>query len=175
MNEQSPGQEPEAVTMMDAPVELPYHFIAGRSVSRFLRGMREGRIIGQRCRGTDQVYVPSRGACPMRGEPTDEDVELSGSGTLESFTIVHIPIPQNPIKPPFVVGGILLDGAAVSFIHLVSGVDNADVRIGMRVQAVWKPESEWTFSMENIRHFKPLDEPDVDVDALMRAKRAELS
>ena len=165
---------PEPVAMMDAPIYLPYHFVAGRSASRFLRRIKDGRIVGQRCRGHEQVYVPSRGACPMRGEPTDEDVELSGNGTLESFTIVHIPIPQNPLKPPFVVGGILLDGASASFIHLVSEVDNADVRIGMRLQPVWKPEAEWTYSMENIRYFKPLDEPDVDVDAMLRERREAL-
>ena len=173
MSDETPPPEP--ITMMDAPIYLPYHFIAGRAASRFLRRMKDGRIVGQRCRGHEQVYVPSRGACPMRGEPTDEDVELIGKGTLESFTIVHIPIPQNPLKPPFVVASILLDGASASFIHLVSEVDNADVRIGMRLKPVWKPEAEWTHSMENIRYFKPLDEPDVDIDAMMRKRREALS
>ena len=38
--------------------------------------------------------------------------------------------------------------------------------IGQRVQAVWKPEDEWGYSMDNIRYFKPIDEPDVPVEMI---------
>jgi hypothetical protein len=31
----------------------------------------------------------------------------------------------------------------------------------MRVQAVWVPEAELGPTFENIRHFEPIDEPDV--------------
>ena len=48
-------------------------------------------------------------------------------------------------------------GADVSFIHLLSEVDNDAVEIGMRVKAVWKPEEEWSYAMDNIRYWKPLD------------------
>ncbi len=169
MSEEQPAEGP--VTMMDAPIYLPYHFVAGQSTARFLRSIQQGRIVGQRCAGDSNVYVPPRGACPLRGLPTDEDVELSDKGTLESFTIVHIPIPHNPLKPPFAVGAIVLDGAAVSFVHLLSEVVNADVHVGMRMQAVWKDRAEWGYSFENIRYFKPIDEPDVDVDALFKERR----
>jgi hypothetical protein len=36
----------------------------------------------------------------------------------------------------------------------------------MRVQAKWKPREEWDYSLENIRYFAPIDEPDVDVATL---------
>ena len=35
-----------------------------------------------------------------------------------------------------------------------------------RVQAVWKPSSEWTHAMDNIRYFKPIDEPDVPIEKI---------
>jgi hypothetical protein len=41
-----------------------------------------------------------------------------------------------------------------------------DVRIGMRVQAVWRDRSEWGPTSENIRYWKPIDEPDVPFDQL---------
>ncbi|MGI9293182.1 MAG: hypothetical protein ACR2PS_04300, partial [Pseudomonadales bacterium] len=59
-----------------------------------------------------------------------------------------------------------------SFIHLVSGIANADVRIGMRVQAEWKPEEEWDYTFENVKFFKPIDEPDIDIDALREQHNA---
>ena len=58
---------------------------------------------------------------------------------------------------PYVVANLLADGADVSFIHLLSEVDNDAVEIGMRVKAVWKPEEEWSYAMDNIRYWKPLD------------------
>ena len=36
--------------------------------------------------------------------------------------------------------------------------------MGMRVQAVWAPEEEWDITLNNIRYFKPIDEPDVPFD-----------
>ncbi len=162
----------EPVTQMIAPISLKYTYTAGAAATRFLHEMRKGRIVGQRCEDAEDVYMPPRASCPKRGKPTTISVPLDGRGSVESFTIVHIPIPGNPIKPPFVVANILLDGAALSFIHLVSEVANEDVRIGMRLEPVWKPEAEWTYSFENIRYFRPLDEPDIDIDALRREHHA---
>ncbi len=156
----------EPVTTMEAPIYLPYNFTAGAATTQFLKALKDGRILGQRCADVEEVYVPPRGSSPKHGRPTTVNVELPDTGVVRSFTIVHIPIPGNPIKPPFVVANILLDGACVPFIHLVSEVENEEVRIGMRVQAIWKPYQEWDYSLENIRYFKPIPEPDVDIDRL---------
>ncbi len=164
------GDEP--VTMMEAPIYLGFHYTAGRASTHFLTEIKKGRLVGLRCEDGEDVYVPPRGSCPKRGAPTTVEVPLSGKGCIEGFTIVHIPIPDNPIKPPFAVANILLDGASLSFIHLVSEVKNEEVRIGMRVEAVWKPEAEWTWTFENIRYFRPLDEPDTDIDALRKKHHA---
>ena len=63
------------------------------------------------------------------------------------------------LPPPFLpVIGVTLRPA------LVQEIDAADIRMGMRVQAVWAPKEEWDTSLSNIRYFKPLDEPDVPFD-----------
>lgn len=154
--------------IMEAPIHLRFEATAGRAPTAFLKAIREGRLIGQRLADGEDVYVPPRGSCPRRGEPTSVDVPMSGLGTVESFTIVHIPIPDNPIKPPFVVANILLDGASVSFIHLLGEVANEDVRIGMKVEPVWRPEEEWDYNFQNIAYFKPSGGEDVDIDELRR-------
>ena len=164
------AQEP--ITVIDVPIYLPYHFTAGRASTRFLMNIKKGRIIGQRCTGEEAVYVPSRGACPVLGKPTEEEVEVSDRGIVRSFTIVHIPIPNNPIKPPFIVANILLDGASLPFIHLISEANNEDVLIGTPVQAVWKDEKDWDYSLENIKYFKPTGEPPIDIDQLLEEHRA---
>ena len=59
------------------------------------------------------------------------------------------------------VCNLVADGSNISFIHIMSECEIDDVHIGQRVQAVWKPEEEWTHAMDNIKYFKPIDEPDV--------------
>ena len=93
---------------------------------------------------------------------------LSGKATVQSFTIVAIPIPGNPIKPPYIIANLVADGAHISFIHLMSECVNEDVHIGQRVAAVWKPEEAWEYAMDNICYFKPIDEPDVAVEDIGR-------
>lgn len=154
------------VTRIDAPIYLQYNFTAGRAPARFLDRIREGVLCGQRCPRCANVYIPPRGSCPACGVATREEVVLPDKATVQSFTIVAIPIPNNPIKPPFVIANLVLDGANISFIHLMSECEKSEVHIGQRVQAVWKPQAEWGYAMDNIRYFRPIDEPDVPVDMI---------
>lgn len=147
----------EPVTGIEVPIYLQYEFTAGAALSRFLAGIREGRIMGQRCPACASVYVPPRGSCSRCGIPTEEEVHVSDQGVIESFTIVHIPIPGNPIKPPFIAANILLDGTDMACLHLVSEIPTGKVHVGMRVQAVWKPREEWDYTFENIAWFKPVE------------------
>ena len=149
----------EAITGMEAPIYLKYNFTAGEATSRFLAAVKEGQLVGQRCPQCDNVYVPPRGSCAACGVATTEQVQVSDKATVESFTIVWIPIPNNPIQPPYIIANLMADGSNISFIHLMSECVNEDVHIGQRVQAVWKDEQAWTYAMDNIRYFKPLDEP----------------
>ena len=159
-------EEQEMITKVEAPVYLKYNFTAGSAPTRFLAQIKKGVLAGQRCPKCLAVYIPTRGSCGRCGVPTVEEVELSDKATVQSFTIVSIPIPNNPIEPPFIIANVVPDGANVSFIHLMSECVNEEVHIGQRVQAVWKPEDEWGYSMDNIRYFKPLDEPDVPIELI---------
>ncbi|MCB1843351.1 MAG: Zn-ribbon domain-containing OB-fold protein [Halioglobus sp.] len=156
----------DVITGIEAPIYLKYNFTAGRAPARFLSQVKKGILTGQRCPKCQQVYVPPRGSCAACGVPTEEEVRLSNKATVQSFTIVSIPIPGNPLQPPLVVANLVADGANISFIHLISECVNEEVHIGQRVEAVWKPEEEWGYAMDNILYFKPLDEPDVPVEKI---------
>ena len=155
------SEEREMITDIEAPVYLKYNFTAGGATTRFLTQVKQGKLVGQRCPSCSNVYVPPRGSCASCGVPTEEEVALSDKCTVESFTIVAIPIPNNPIQPPYIIANLIPHGANISFIHQLSECDNDAIHIGQRVQAVWKPEEEWTYAMDNIKYFKPIDEPDV--------------
>jgi uncharacterized OB-fold protein len=152
------------VTGVMTPVELDYLYAASPEESSFYRAIAEGRIIGQRCPSCGKVYVPPRSACPADGTPTTDEVELSHTGTVTTFCIVNVPFLGQRITPPYVSAYVLLDGADIAFLHLILDIPAEEVRMGMRVKAVWKPREEWGTTIENISHFSPTGEPDADYD-----------
>jgi len=64
------------------------------------------------------------------------------------------------LKLPYVAASVALDGADISIFALVYECEATDVRMGMRVEAVWKPDGEREGSHEDILYFRPADEPD---------------
>lgn len=155
----------EPVTILRTPISLDYNYSAGQSASRFLRGIAQGKLLGQRCPVDGRIYFPSRGACPQHSVGFgDEVIELSDKGTVVTFSIVRVPSEAIPLELPYITVSVLLDGADTVLMHVLDA-KLEDVRMGMRVQAVWKPESEWTTSTENILYFRPIDEPDADYDS----------
>ncbi|WP_372730008.1 Zn-ribbon domain-containing OB-fold protein [Nocardioides sp.] len=146
------------------PVILDYQYAASPEESAFYRGLAEGRIVAQRCPMCHKVYVPPRSACPVDGVATTDEVELPHVGTVTTFCIVNVPFLGQRITPPYVSAYVLLDGADIAFLHLILDVPAEEVRMGMRVEAVWKPREEWGTTIENISHFRPTGEPDADFE-----------
>jgi uncharacterized protein len=163
-----PGAENDAVTMMTTPVRLHYQHSASAEESRYLRALREGKLIGQRCPACGKVYIPPRGACPVDGVPTTTDVELPDTGIVTTFCVVNVPFQGQRVPSPYVAASVLLDGADIAFQHLILGCEPAEVRMGMRVRAVWKPPEEWGTTSENISHFEPTGEPDAPYESYAR-------
>lgn len=150
------------VTSIETPIRLEYRITAGRALTTFLEGITEKRIIGRRCPSCSKVYVPPKQACPACAELTDEDVEVSEAGTITTFCVVNIPFEGQELKPPYVCASVLLDGSDVPIFHLVGGVEAREVRMGMRVRALWVDEEKLGPTMESIRYFAPTGEPDAD-------------
>jgi len=158
-------ETPQPVTMITAPVRLHYEHTASPEESSYLRGLAAGRLLGQRCRVCGKVYIPPRGACPTDGVPTTDEVELPDTGTVTTFCVVNVPYPGQRVAPPYVTAAVLLDGADIAFQHLILGCEASEVRMGMRVTAVWRPRDEWGTTPENIDHFRPTGEPDAPYES----------
>ncbi len=157
-------RDAEPVLSVRTPAELRYMYTAGHATSRFLKGMAEKKILGQRCPVCHKVYVPSRGSCPSDGAPTTEVVELPHKGTVTSFCIVNVQFYGQAMEVPYTSALILLDESDLSIMHLLQEVNVKDVHIGMRVEAVWVPDDEIGPTLESIKYFRPIDEPDQPVE-----------
>lgn len=150
----------EPVRSVRTPAQLDYEFTAGDATSRFLKGITEKRIIGQRATGTSRVYVPPRGADPELGAPTPIEVEVAQTGTVTSFCVVNLGFYGSVMEIPYTSALILLDGADLSIMHLIQEVPASEVRIGMRVEAVWRDDADIEPTLESIKWFRPNGEPD---------------
>ena len=165
-NADAPHPPAEATTDIVTPVHVEYTYSPGKAASRYLHGLKEGKIVGQASDSSGLVYVPPRGACPRDGVPTSREVEVSSKGTVVTLTIVRVPSENIKVELPYCTANILLDGADQSFTGLLQECNLDEVRIGMRVEAVWRDPSEWDYSSENIKHFRPIDEPDVPFEEI---------
>ncbi len=156
-----PGEAADAVTGTVTPVRLSYMHTASPGESAYLRGLADRRLLGQRCGVCGQVYVPPRGTCPADGVPTREEVELPHTGTVTTFCIVNVGYPGQRVSPPYVAAAVLLDGADIAFQHLILGCEPGEVRMGLRVRAVWDDSG-------TISHFAPTGEPDAPYESYAR-------
>jgi len=154
----------DQVTTITTPITLAYDHTVSPGESAYLLALARGRLIGQRCPACGKVYLPPRGACPTCGVPTRDEVELPDTGIVTTFCIVNVPFHGQRYPSPYVAASVLIDGADIAFQHLILGCPPQDVRMGMRVRAVWKPREEWDVG-HNIDHFEPAGEPDAPYDS----------
>jgi uncharacterized OB-fold protein len=154
-----------AEMILRAPINLKYLHTASPGESIFLRAIAEGRLLGQRCPACGKVYVPARGTCPVDGLALTDIVELPDTGIVTTFCIVNVPYPGQRVTPPYVAASVLLDGADIAFGHLILGCEASEVRMGMRIKAVWRPREQWGTTVENIDHFAPTGEPDAPYES----------
>jgi uncharacterized protein len=161
----SSSDDRDPVTVHVTPSAIEIQHTASHPESTFLRALEEGKLLGARTGKTGKVYFPPKEADPATGLELDEFVELPDKGTVTTFAVINIPFAGQRIKPPYVAASVLLDGADIPFLHLVTEIDASEVRMGMRVEAVWKPREEWGLGIDNIDHFRPTGEPDADYDS----------
>jgi uncharacterized OB-fold protein len=154
----------DPVGRIKTPVRLEYTVTAGQTLSRFLAGLVEGRILGRRCPGCKKVYVPPRGACPTCALPMGEEVPVADKGTLTTFCIVNVPFEGQTMKLPYVYGSVLLDGSDIPLIHLINAPAE-ETRMGMRVAVEWLPPAERRPTLESIKWFVPNGEPDAPFES----------
>jgi uncharacterized OB-fold protein len=155
----------DPITMIVTPVEIEIQHTASYPESAYLRALRDGRLLGARSGESGKVYFPAREADPATGQSLDTFVELPDKGIVTTFAIINIPFAGQRIKPPYVAAYVLLDGADIPFLHLIQEIEASEVRMGMRVEAVWKPVEERDFGIDNIEYFRPTGEPDAEYDS----------
>lgn len=108
--------------------------------------LAHGRVIGHACPQCARVYVPPRGYCPLCCIATTDadEVEIAARGIVTTYSVITpLQYQGQEEKDDYVQATILLDGSTSTVgMQRLTGIAITDVRTGLRVEAVWKPETE---------------------------------
>jgi uncharacterized OB-fold protein len=90
----------------------------------------------------------------------DDWVHLPDTGTVNTYSLCYVTWNMQYLTDPEIPAVIDIDGTrpAVGIMHMLGDVDPEEVKIGMKVQAVWKPAEEREGSILDIRYFRPTGE-----------------
>jgi len=138
---------------------MPYEWSIGIYGSKFFHEIRENRrFVGIKCNSCGKVYVPPRRVCGPCFRELKDLVPLSDSGVITAFSVVNYPFidpntgAQRPI--PYTYGYIKIDGADNIFSHIINETNLDKIKVGMRVNAIFKERSEMEGNIQDIKYFE---------------------
>ena len=140
---------------------IKYLWSAGIAMSRFLEGLKEGKIVGSTCKKCGRIMVPPRAFCEQCFKPVDGYTYVKDTGTINTYSVSYVAGDASRIKEPILVAVIDLDGASkgIGILHLLGEIDDwKQIKFGMKVKAVWKPLGERNGAITDIKYFRPLKE-----------------
>ncbi|UQX02089.1 bifunctional MaoC family dehydratase N-terminal/OB-fold nucleic acid binding domain-containing protein [Streptomyces sp. RerS4] len=105
--------------------------VINRDNQGFWDGVREHRLLIQRCTACRTLRFPWLPGCNACSSPEWDTVEASGAGTVYSYVVMHHP-PFPAFDPPYAVALVEL-AEGVRIIGNITGVPYDKVRIGLPV------------------------------------------
>jgi len=137
-------------------METDYIYTLGVAGERFfLEIKKNGKIMGAKCKQCGIVYVPPRLYCERCFEKLGEWINVGNKGTVYTYTVAHIDLNGAKLKEPTIHAMIKIDGTDGGLIHKLGEIDPQKVKIGMKVEAVFKPKEKREGSINDIKYFKP--------------------
>lgn len=127
-------------------LDLRYQVPVGK-VSRFFEGLKEGKVLGTRCRRCGSAYFPPQVDCPKcRTGSHISWEEVPVEGELLTFTRIEVKPPSFSHYPPYTVGvGRFGDFGVVAWVKTDS--PTVGMRVKLRVNRR-DPEGYITYNME---------------------------
>lgn len=132
----------------------------GIAIGQYLASLKNGVILGAYCATCRKTLVPPRTICESCFHPITRFVPLKDTGVVNTFSLCYVTWDVKRIQEPEIPAVIEIDGASPhhGILHKLGEVLPDEVKIGMRVQAVWKPVEERIGAITDIEYFKPIKE-----------------
>jgi uncharacterized OB-fold protein len=108
-----------------------------------------GKLLGSKCKVCGQNYFPPRDRCFTCFSSEMEQIKLSQTGKLYTYTIVRMPVAK--YKPPLALAWVELPEGIRVFTQL-KGWENVQLKIGMPVKLVL--DTLWTEENKEVYGYK---------------------
>ena len=131
-------------------IPFRYEYTAGVAGERFLRGIKEGRILAGRCARCGRRYVPPKSYCVECFLPISDFVELSPRGTVAAVTESWVDFQGKRLETPSTIAFVVFRGAVGGIIQRAEG---KSLRIGSAVEPRFAPAASRTGALSDIECF----------------------
>jgi hypothetical protein len=141
--------------------DLQYAWDDGVAIGRYLAELKNGKIIARKCNKCRRIMLPPRMFCEYCWVPTDEWVYVKDTGKVNTWAVCYVNWDASRIKKgekPHLPTVVEIDGASpgTGMLHKLGEVDPSEIKVGMKVKAVWKKPSEREGKITDIMYFKPV-------------------
>ncbi len=141
------------------PFIAGFSWSVGSQMERFIKALADKKLLASKCPGCGYTYAPPRNRCGKCNTAIDEsnNLELSGKGTLESFTLAYVELDGSgefkDLEKPKVIGAVKLEGADSTICLPVEDVEPEKLETGMPVQVQWNDKTKG--DIQDIKCVKP--------------------
>lgn len=135
-------------------MEADYIYPTGIAGDKFFKELKKsGQLVAGECGKCGTTYVPPRMYCENCFVEIETWKTLPPEGTITTFTIASLDEKNHKLPKPRIWAHIKIgDGGLV---HNLGDVEPGNVSIGMKVEAVLKPEANRKGEISDILYFKP--------------------
>ncbi len=106
----------------------------------FWEAAKEHRLVTQRCTDCGRLAHPPRPVCPRCHSTAQEFIEVSGTGTLYSYALLHHP--QNPAFDYPVIAALVDLTEGPRLLSNLVRCEPSDIQIGMPVQVLFEATAD---------------------------------
>ncbi|MEM3378914.1 MAG: Zn-ribbon domain-containing OB-fold protein [Candidatus Bathyarchaeia archaeon] len=100
------------------------------TIEQFYKFLAQGKLMAGKCMRCGKIHLPPRPLCDNCHGQEFTWTEISGKGTLVSFTVIHIAPLQFQAMAPYAVGIVQLENG-LKLPGMITGVPHDQLHIGM--------------------------------------------
>jgi len=140
-------------TSFPGQIPVNYVYTLGIAGDRFFTSIKDkGEFLASKC-SCGKKYIPAQMYCDECFSECNEYVGVPNEGEIYSYTECYYDYKGNRYEEPHLIGLIKFKGCEGGIIHRLN-IERDEVKIGMKVEAVFKPVQQRQGSIEDILYFK---------------------
>jgi uncharacterized protein len=102
------------------------------TIEQFYKYMQQGKLMAGKCLKCGKIHLPPRPLCDNCYSKKFEWLQISGKGTLLTYTVIHVSTAQFQPLTPYAVGIVQLDNG-LKIPGMINGVSQEQLKVGMEL------------------------------------------